>query len=217
MDNNNNGKKFNLSIDTEALVTALKMWVSKLDGMDGGTYYVIDAIPYPVDLDAVVCWESVVGKFDALIGSGKTFDYAKILNGDADEIGSLDKWARDCAKGICAYYAEVLDRANALAAAEEGGTQAETAAEKPVEVKDNRIIAEYEIDGKLRAYVYDLGDINDVNHFFDDEERLVRAFAFTDKGDSEEDYYREIPVESAVKLVLSAEARLAAEERRTAV
>lgn len=67
----------------------------------------------------------------------------------------------------------------------------------------NKIIAEYRINGELRAYTYNLEDLNDCNHFFDDEASLVRTFVFTDKGDSEEDYYREMPKEEVTNLVLA--------------
>ena len=80
----------------------------------------------------------------------------------------------------------------------------------------SKIIAEYIINGELRAYHYDLEDLNDCNHFFDDESCLVRTFVFTDKGESEEDYYREVPKEEVTQMVCAALERLESEGRTQA-
>ena len=70
------------------------------------------------------------------------------------------------------------------------------------------IIVEYEISGKPRMYVYNLTDINDCEHFFDDEDCIVRTLVKTDKGMSEEDYYREVPIVVVKKWVLAARQKL---------
>jgi hypothetical protein len=70
------------------------------------------------------------------------------------------------------------------------------------------IIVEYEISGKPRMYVYNLTDINDCEHFFDDEDCIVRTLVKTDKGMSEEDYYRDMPIAVVKKWVLAARQKL---------
>lgn len=70
------------------------------------------------------------------------------------------------------------------------------------------IIAEYSINGSPRMYVYNLSDINDCEHYFDDEDKLVRTLVKTDKGMSEEDYYRDMPIHDVTKMVLAAERKL---------
>lgn len=70
------------------------------------------------------------------------------------------------------------------------------------------IIAEYSINGSPRMYVYNLSDINDCEHYFDGEDKLVRTLVKTDKGMSEEDYYRDMPIHDVTKMVLAAERKL---------
>ena len=70
------------------------------------------------------------------------------------------------------------------------------------------IIAEYLINGESRVYVYHLSDLNDCEHYFDDEDKLVRTLVKTDKGMSEEDYYSEMPIPDVTKMVLAAERKL---------
>ena len=70
------------------------------------------------------------------------------------------------------------------------------------------IIAEYSINGSPRMYVYNLSDLNDCEHYFDDEDKLVRTLVKRDKGMSEEDYYSEMPIPDVTKMVLAAERKL---------
>lgn len=70
------------------------------------------------------------------------------------------------------------------------------------------IVVEYTISGNPRIYVYNLKDSNDCEHYFDDEDKIVRTFVKTDKGMGEEDYYREIPIPVVTKFVLAARNRI---------
>lgn len=76
------------------------------------------------------------------------------------------------------------------------------------EEKTDSIIAEYLINGKIRVYVYNLSDLKDCEHYFDDEDKLVRTLVKIDKGMSEEDYYSEMAIPDVTKMVLAAERKL---------
>lgn len=71
---------------------------------------------------------------------------------------------------------------------------------------NTQIFAVYFINGKQRGYIYNLDDINDVNHFFDDEDKLLETFILTEDTQCEESkYFKKISIEEAKKIVLEAE------------
>ena len=72
------------------------------------------------------------------------------------------------------------------------------------EYADIHIIAQYNINGEIRAYTYCLGDLNDCNHYFDDEDKLTATYLLVDKGESEEDYYLQTPIEDVTRMVNAA-------------
>ena len=71
---------------------------------------------------------------------------------------------------------------------------------------NTQIFAVYFINGKQRGYIYNLDDINDVNHFFDDEDKLLETYILIEDTQCEESkYFKKIPIEKAKKIVLEAE------------
>lgn len=104
--------KFQVPINYNKLVTALKMWNTGCDGEDGGTCKVMEEIPYPDALNQIVPWDSVVEQFDEAIGGRGGFDLEKIINGEIDEQIKFHDWATDRANRIVKVYEEVVKRAN---------------------------------------------------------------------------------------------------------
>lgn len=69
---------------------------------------------------------------------------------------------------------------------------------------ETHIIAVYDIDGEQRAYTYCLGDINDCNNYFEDEEKIVTTYLLCRDKQGMESYYLQKPIPQITQMVESA-------------
>ena len=107
-----NAYRFSNDIDIKALVKALKMWTTGMDGQEGGVGGIFKQIPYTHDMEDIVPLEDMENAVLKTIGRPETFSAVSILSGDLDEIARLDDWATSRALDIYTAYDGVVTRIN---------------------------------------------------------------------------------------------------------
>lgn len=161
------------------LLEVIKEWITRKDGQDGGIINITNAYTACEEGDV---WEKFMEEWDTCVPACPV----KVEGNLADLVLNMHLKIKKSADEINKRIAE------------------EERKMKGARYADIHIIALYSINGETRAYTYCLGDINDCNHYFEDEESILTTFILKDKGQTEENYYSQEPVERITEMVKDA-------------
>lgn len=167
---------------------AVRNWITRKDGYDGGIMNLTQAYMKCNDADA---WDSVVEYWESNVpacpseGPEDLDDLVLKMHLQIQEV------ADETNRRILRYISE-----NANAA--------------------KKIAVVYSVFGRRQLYLYDLDDWNDCQHYFDEEQSIVAAYVQKCNKEAEEPvFYRETPVKDVTRMVLDAEKRLEQRQMET--
>ena len=76
---------------------SVKLWTTELDGFDGAIGGIMENLPYPFSFKLNKNFNDFNEQFnssiDEAIGARRDFDKLKLINGDVEEVNTLDAWA----------------------------------------------------------------------------------------------------------------------------